>query len=585
MKQNRIITVNLIFKIIMVAVFYPSYLLILRSMLACARLTYLTNGSIPKFFASPFTYIGFLVMVVMAGLLILSEQQLVVAGYENRHQSKQSLTHIARRGFAGTKHFLNVKNWAGIWMIAMQVIAMNLVLLGNILINVASINSYFMTYWKKYLWLRMGLLILTVVILFLAVKFYYVPNIMFARSCSTKDALGENKELVRKNCGRIFFRIVWYNLAIFFVFAVLFAVVSIGVRLLVGIFDVEHAAVAIYLTVIRHFTTVIHIIMVFVSIPVSDYLVCKDYYRHANVIITDVPEEPKHFHRFCKRVIYLALLLDCFYLYLFLTGNDVQKMDFFEVTKVVAHRGSCKDLPENTMAAFEQAVDDFADMIELDVRQTKDGYFVIMHDENLKRTTGINRKVGEMTQKAICNLYAGREFDPKEKIPNANVPSLEEVLEFAKEKNLRINFELKTAKTDQNYVLSLYSVLSRYDMIDGNVFTSKDYKALEELKTIDEDIRTGYILTVGLGKYLDKLNVDFYSVKAQFVTMSMIYTLHSRNKEIHVWTLNEEDDILKFAGMGVDYIITDNPVLAREVIYSKDTPDMIKNFINFVFER
>ena len=103
------ITVNLIFKIIMVAVFYPSYLLILRSMLACARLTYLTNGSIPKFFASPFTYIGFLVMVVMAGLLILSEQQLVVAGYENRHQSKQSLTHIARRGFAGTKHFLNVK--------------------------------------------------------------------------------------------------------------------------------------------------------------------------------------------------------------------------------------------------------------------------------------------------------------------------------------------------------------------------------------------------------------------------------------------------------------------------------------------
>ena len=103
------------------------------------------------------------------------------------------------------------------------------------------------------------------------------------------------------------------------------------------------------------------------------------------------------------------------------------------------------------------------------------------------------------------------------------------------------------------------------------------------MKQLDEDIKTGYILSVAAGNYYDMEDVDFFSVNYRFVTSTMIYILHSMNKEIHIWTLNDADNILKFAGMGADNIITDDPILAREVIYSKDTPDVFVTVLNYVF--
>ena len=97
---------------------------------------------------------------------------------------------------------------------------------------------------------------------------------------------------------------------------------------------------------------------------------------------------------------------------------------------IIAHRGASGSAPENTLSAFVKAVEAGADMIELDVHQTKDGVVVCIHDEDLSRTTSGNGKVNKFTFNELQSFDAGIKFN--EKFKGEKIPSLEEVLEQIK---------------------------------------------------------------------------------------------------------------------------------------------------------
>ena len=108
---------------------------------------------------------------------------------------------------------------------------------------------------------------------------------------------------------------------------------------------------------------------------------------------------------------------------------------------VWAHRGFSSRYPENTMVAFEAARDAGADGIETDVHLTKDGEVVVIHDENLLRTTGVDKKVCDCTLSEITKIKASKTMDDKF---DAYVPSFEEFCAFIKESGMKANVELKT---------------------------------------------------------------------------------------------------------------------------------------------
>ena len=138
-----------------------------------------------------------------------------------------------------------------------------------------------------------------------------------------------------------------------------------------------------------------------------------------------------------------ALGLNLSYVYSVFTGKANFRLALFQNPTVMAHRGLSADAPENTLYAFSDAILVGADFIELDVQQTRDGVLVVMHDSNLKRTTGVNKDIWDVDYADIQNLDAGSWFDPA--YANARIPTLEETLQFV-DKRAKLNIEIKPTK-------------------------------------------------------------------------------------------------------------------------------------------
>ena len=106
-------------------------------------------------------------------------------------------------------------------------------------------------------------------------------------------------------------------------------------------------------------------------------------------------------------MVVLSVVLDVLYVVFTFNSNPFERVAIFHETQITAHRGASKEAPENTLAAFQRAIDEMADYIELDVQMTKDGYIVVMHDTSAYRTTGVSKNITDMTYYEVRNLDAG----------------------------------------------------------------------------------------------------------------------------------------------------------------------------------
>ena len=138
---------------------------------------------------------------------------------------------------------------------------------------------------------------------------------------------------------------------------------------------------------------------------------------------------------------------------------------------LAAHRGDRKTAPENTMPAFEKALDFGADMIETDVRMTKDGELILMHDRNAVRTTGYDGFTNEMTLAEIKTLDAGELFS--EGYANTEVPTVREFINLIKDTNMLVNWELKDYPTELGDELAFTAADKLIDLIEASGLTER----------------------------------------------------------------------------------------------------------------
>jgi len=264
-----------------------------------------------------------------------------------------------------------------------------------------------------------------------------------------------------------------------------------------------------------------------------------------------------------------------------ITVNMAQKdrniiLDIFGRTEVVAHKGYSSKAPENTMPAFDLAYDcDSVTAIELDVWSSKDGIPVVIHNENIKEATGIDKAIYECTYEELQKIPAPYHMEEKE-FPTARIPSLEEVIaKYAATKPLLI--EIKGFKQDPTLPAKIVDLMKKYGCEYTSEIHSGDYRALEAVKKIDPDICCGLILALVTGNYYDLPYADFFSIEHTFISQNTVSLLHRRGKRIYAWTVNypESADNLRFSG--VDGLITDVP---EEInAYVSDTNDLIEDVI------
>ncbi len=249
-----------------------------------------------------------------------------------------------------------------------------------------------------------------------------------------------------------------------------------------------------------------------------------------------------------------------------INGSHVLE-DIFIGTRVTAHRGGAKFVPENTMYGVRYAIESGADYIEIDVQLSADGVVFLLHDENLKRTTGKNRLAFNLTYDEIAALDAGSYFGNE--FSDAYIPTLDEVLRECKSK-INLNIEIKKSREGKELVNKVLDLIESYDMKEQCVVTSTEYAYLRQIKQQKPEIKTGFISNMLYGEAASLEYADFFSVKYVVVSESFVRNAHSAGKEVHVWTVNTKSLIERMKALDVDCIITDNPVLCRKIISRKN---------------
>lgn len=278
---------------------------------------------------------------------------------------------------------------------------------------------------------------------------------------------------------------------------------------------------------------------------------------------------------------FFAVLLAIIGSSIFIYGVDKGKfnlnVEHVRKIEVTAHRGSSIKYPENTMLAFRKAKEEGADFIELDVQETKDGQLIVMHDSNFKRTTGLNKNTWELDLEEVKKLDAGSYFSRE--FAGEKIPTLEEVVIFAKENNVKLNIELKPSGHEHNLKQKVVDLINYYDFKDDCVVTSGVYEVLQNVKKCDSLITTVYVMCLAYGDITALKDADHFSVEESSVRKSMVKKIHQEGKKIMVWTVNSEDKVLRMIDLDVDNIITDNIKQTKDVIYANKTSNVIQEFV------
>ncbi|MGD9344962.1 MAG: glycerophosphodiester phosphodiesterase family protein [Candidatus Aminicenantes bacterium] len=230
---------------------------------------------------------------------------------------------------------------------------------------------------------------------------------------------------------------------------------------------------------------------------------------------------------------------------------------------VMAHRGASAAAPENTLAAYKKAIEMGADYAELDVRQTKDGAIVLMHDKTVHRTTGVKGFVWDFTLEELKKLEAGSWFG--EEFRGEPIPTLEEVIRLVGGR-MKLNIEVKISENEPGIAQRVVDIVRAANFSTNCMITSFDMDTVKTVKEIAPDLRTGlifdkeYTLDVFRGNW-EILSSNYELVDAEFMRLG-----RQSGKRIYVWTVNEREEMQRLIGLGVDGIITDKPDLFRSVL-------------------
>jgi glycerophosphoryl diester phosphodiesterase len=248
-----------------------------------------------------------------------------------------------------------------------------------------------------------------------------------------------------------------------------------------------------------------------------------------------------------------------------------------ELTYVIAHRGICSKAPENTLASFERAaVTEGVDMIELDVRLSKDEEVIVLHDRTLQRTSVGNGPARNYSMEEISHFDAGSWFHPM--FSGQRIPTLYEVLQKVGNR-LWVDVEIKSDWLHQEppglLEERVLDVVSRCGLNDRVLFSSFNHQLLANIKRLNQTAVTGvlYNLSHDFGRLPSKLAERvgasaFVCAKGE-LTHRMVEDAHGHGIAVYVYTLNSISDVKKMLAYGVDGIMSNN---ADEII------DVVKNY-------
>ncbi len=244
----------------------------------------------------------------------------------------------------------------------------------------------------------------------------------------------------------------------------------------------------------------------------------------------------------------------------------------------VAHRGGAALAPENTLAAFQHALNFHIDAIELDVQMSRDGHLVVFHDDTLERLTNGQGEIADHDLAYLRSLNAAAHF-PGGWSEVQRIPTLSEVLLFARGSGIQVLIEIKPQHLDGSYIGHPESVtevvreLQLCEMQDRVLVMSFDWSVLPKLKVLLPAVQSGALVTRHEWKLqtaeerlsfiarVQALGVSWLDMDARLFTPEILDLVHSAGLHLGLWTVNDQTSLQLLAEAGVDSLTSDHPEL------------------------
>jgi glycerophosphoryl diester phosphodiesterase len=230
----------------------------------------------------------------------------------------------------------------------------------------------------------------------------------------------------------------------------------------------------------------------------------------------------------------------------------INVLDAEQSVTVMGHRGACGYEPENTLRSFAKALELGVSLIECDVRFSKDGELVVIHDATIDRTTNGKGRVKDFTLTELKEFDAGK---------GEKIPTLKEACDYINRRAV-INIELKEYGTACAIVHILNDYFKQGWKPEDFIISSFNHAELKYFHELCPDVQVAVIfgdLPVDCALVASLVPSQIIGIHKDFITRELVKDLHEKGLKVFVWTVNESDELAHFIAMGVDGICCNYP--------------------------
>lgn len=430
----------------------------------------------------------------------------------------------------------------------------------------AFIIDFLLTKWQFTLLLAIAYLI----IFYLGLRLLYTLPLMIIQNYHTREAVSKSFSLTRhQNLA---------NLRRMLVISIYFGIISaVGYLLIIFLqagfdkfpkpFDLIMAI--IMLAIIQIFSTFIATLVSFLLLQMT--LPTEVFKGHPTFYHTNRINQRK------KKIRVTTILLISFIALLSLTNNYFYLHNNDTPPLRISHRGvDDRNGVQNTIPAMAATIKEHPDFIEMDIHETKDHQFVVMHDENLKNLTGVNKAPYQLTLAQITKLIA------HENSHSAHVVSFDDYLAYANKHHQKLLIEIKTTPHDSKNMIDIFLKKYQKDILKyHHEVHSLDYNVVRQIKSKAPEVFVSYILPYNFTYPQTPANA--YSMEQSTLTDSFIIEALFNQKKVYAWTVNTDSEMNRVLWLNTDGIITDNlSSLDGKITDFYDDPSYANMIFNYI---
>ena len=495
---------------------------------------------------APIVSIGFLILIILNLLVAYFQLSLLFIGARHLlYHEKRTLIEYSRKVFRESLVFMKGLTITKALFIFFYV-AMLFPFIRKILkiyyFNKIVIPEFIQTYMEDKYWMWwLGIIILSILFLYVSVKLVFVLPKIFYDKMTVKDAVVYSLEKTRNHfwfyAWHLFLIVVKTNLF----FYLLLIPLLVGQFLVDGLTQRESLILAIsnYILIKNiHYMALTYFLVKFTSFLTGEEL--------------DIIPRRKKDHLMRWGVMGCASVIFAIEGYVYLEAPVANP------PRVISHRGvSNANGVQNTVESLEKTAQLKPDLVEMDVQETKDGQFVMMHDANLRSLAGLNVTPQDLTLEEL------KQIDIFENGYQTKISSFDDYLNRANQLNQKLLIEIKTSRKDSAQMMDHF--LEKYGAkikVYGHQMQSLDYHVIEKVTQYDKEIPVFFILPYN--SVFPRTNASGYTMEYSTLDEYFVTKLWNTEQKLYVWTINGSESFNKSLHLGVDGMITDNLEMVQE---------------------